>query len=241
MPVIFVKKQGEVQLDLPLSEVPKKNPVMPPEELYKKIDEFSRVRLSKNFIMRDFLFTAYGSAHGLHNYPMDNVAQVIKAGKELCSKVLEPILEKFGRFSITFGYQNRLQMEYEMKQPIKRHSSSPHHWDRGTYGQRVYARVDILPFCVEDGEVSKEDFAEWCMMNLDIDLFMQWDKSNVCCITISPSPRRVWLKWVKWGAGDNGSNKIDYWGVDFWTKVFPSLPNSKKPKYHPSHTKGAMW
>lgn len=224
----------------------RENSVAFDSHLYKQYEQLSKIRLSKNFILRDFLFSTEAAVCGHSNYPTDNVEQVIESGKQLCSKVLEPILSHFGRFAITFGYQNRTTMEREYSdhdKADKKHSSSPHHYDRGTFGygaDAVYARVDILPFCVEDGEVSKEDFARWCMMNLDIDLLMMWDRANIFCITISPKPRRVWLKWVPTGTGDNGGNKIEYMGMNYWKSTFPTLPPEQRPKFHPSATEGRM-
>lgn len=204
----------------------------------------ARTRLSPNFILRDFLLSTEAASLGHSNYPSDNVDQVIASGRQLCVQLLEPILERFGRFAITFGYQSRETIEHGWspeERAAKKHSSSPHQWDRGTFGASVYCRVDILLFCVEDGRITKEDFARWCMMNLDIDLLMQWQRSNVFCITISPKPRRVWLEWVPSGQGENGSNKIEHMGQDYWQNRFPVLPDDEKPKFRPSATNGRMY
>jgi hypothetical protein len=204
--------------------------------LYKKYEALCRERVSKNFILRDFLFSVEAAARGRSNYPSDNEEQVIKSAKLLCSQVLEPILEHFGRFAITFGYQARETMDQGLnaadREP-KRTSSNPHQWDRGTFGEDIYARVDILPYCVEDKQVTKEKFGRWVMYNLDIDLLMMWKASNVFCITISPKPRRVWQEWVPTGQGDKGGNKIVWMGRDFWNEQYPKLPIAKRPKYHP--------
>ena len=176
---------------------------------FRQYEDLARVRLSQNFILRDFLFSTESAVLGLSNLPEDN-EMVIRAGKALCEKVLEPILAQFGRFAITFGYQCREAIEYGIS-PDKLtnpHSSNPHQWDRFTHGNEVYARVDILPFCVEDGEVSKHEFAHWLMYNLEIDLCMQWRHSNGCCITISPLPRRVWLEWGSPSMGE--PRRTDY-------------------------------
>lgn len=195
-------------------------------------------RLSKHFILRDFLYSTEASLMGLANHPED-LDMVIRAGKALCEKVLEPITEQFGRPAITYGYACRDAIEagYEITNPK---SSAPHQWDRGTFDDEVYARVDILPFCVEDGLVSKHGFGRWLMYNLDIDLLQQWTHSNGFCITISPRPRRVWHEWTAYGKGDNGSNRIEIMGADFWTRVYPSLPEQDRPKYGPSCTGGEM-
>lgn len=210
---------------------------------YRDYDALSRTRLSPNYILRDFLFSTEAARFGHSNYPSDDVNQVIASGKLFCDKVMEPVLEKFGRCAITFGYMSRETIErgWTLEDRIsKKHSSSPHHWDRGTFGKEVYARVDILPFCVEDGHISRQDFGQWIMHNLDIDLLMQYRRSNVYCVTISPKPRRVWLEWVPWGHGDNGSNKIEYMGRDYWQNQFPHLSNAEKPKFQPSETSGKM-
>jgi hypothetical protein len=209
--------------------------------LCRQYEKLCLTRLSKNFILRDFMFSTEAAVAGHSNFPSDNVDQAKESGVQLCERVLEPILAQFGRFAITFGYQSRETMEL-LEQDFKDNptKSSPHHWDRGTFGTGIYARVDIWPFCVEDGDVSKVDFARWCMMNLDIDLFMMWRRANIFCITISPKPRRVWLEWVPTGQGTNGGNKIEHMGRDFWVNQFPQLPPEKRPLFHPSDTNGSM-
>lgn len=211
--------------------------------LYNQYESLCLTRLSPNFILRDFMFSAEAAACEHSNFPSDDVEQVIKSGKQLCTQVLEPVLEHFGRFALTFGYQNRITIERnwtDQERAAKEHSSSPHQWDRGTFGKEVYARVDILPFCVEDGQISKQDFAHWLMYNLDIDLLMQWRGSNVHCITISPRPRRVWLEWVPSGEGTDGSNKIEFMGENYWQQTFPTLPQGQQPHFYPSATNGSM-
>ena len=211
-------------------------------DILQSLEVFSRTRLSQNFIMRDFLYNNYDSVAGISNIPRDRDF-VIKSGKALCENVLEPILTKWGKFWITFGYQCKAGLEMaDPKMKDKPKGSSPHDWERGTYGKKIYCRVDIMPACVLDGEVSKKEFGEWCMDNLNIDLLMCWDKSDVFCITYSEYlPRRVFLKWVTYGAGDNGSNRIDIRGENWWTRTYPKLPLENRPKYHPSMSGGKMW
>ena len=211
--------------------------------LHRDYDKLSRTRLSPNFILRDFLFSTEVARFGYTNYPSDDVKQVIESGRQLCAKVLEPILEHLGRCDITFGYMSRESIErgwIPEDRISKKRSSSPHQWDRGTFGAKIYARVDVLPFCVEDGLVSRHDFGQWMMHHLDIDLLMQYHQSNVYCVTISPKPRRVWLEWVPWGRGDNESNKVEYMGRDYWQNKFLALTDEEKPKFSPSETSGRM-
>ena len=79
--------------------------------LYNQYESLCLTRLSPNFILRDFMFSAEAAACEHSNFPSDDVEQVIKSGKQLCTQVLEPVLEHFGRFALTFGYQNRITIE----------------------------------------------------------------------------------------------------------------------------------
>jgi hypothetical protein len=221
---------------LPDAVQPKRRAKVSPHQ-YEKL---ARVRLSKNFILRDFLFSTESAARGFSNYPEDP-DMVIRAGKALCEKVLEPVLAKWGRFWITFAYISREGIEHGLSESQRRanpHSSNPHQFDRKTWGDEIYSRIDILPICVEDGEVSKHEFGHWIVMNLDTDLLMQWRRSNVFCITISPKPRRVWLGW---GSPKLGEPRQEIFiGADFWQRVWPNLPQHQRPKFGPSHTGGNM-
>lgn len=206
----------------------------------KAYDKWTRTRVSKNFILREFLYSSRADYFGVSNKPSDMPEQVVKSAKALCEQVLEPILAKFGKFFITYGYQSRkiLDTLYPTNAPK---SSSPHQWDRGTFGSDIYARVDIVPVCVEDGEVTHEEFLEWVIYNTPADLLMFWRKTNTFCISIAPTPRRVALEWVQMGKGEGGSNKITYIGADFWKNVYPTLDQDKKPLHAPSATGGSMY
>lgn len=207
---------------------------------FRQYSALAKTRLSKNFVLRDFLFSTESAVLGLSNYP-EHPEQVILAGKALCEKILEPVLERFGKFSITFGYQSRETVEHGWS-PEKRqanlHNSNPHQWDRGTFGKAVYARVDIQPFCVEDGEVSKHEFGYWLMQNLDVDLLMHWHRGNVFCITISPKPRRVWIEWGDSSLGQ--PKRTDLMGTRYWREIYPILPEHERPKFAPSCTGGSL-
>lgn len=207
--------------------------------LVARYETLARTRLSKNFILRDLLFSTEAAALGFNNFP-EHPELVIAAGRAICETVLEPILAQFGRFAITFGYQSREASEAgslksSTSNPL---SSNPHQWDRQTFGTNVYARVDILPYCVEDQLVNRHEFGQWLIHNLDVDLLMQWKRSNVYCISISPKPRRVWLEW---GSAKRGEPRQEvFMGVNYWQAVYPYLPVSERPKFGPSCTGGRL-
>lgn len=206
----------------------------------EQFEALARVRLSKHYILRDFLFSTECAARGLSNYP-EEPDMVIRAGKEICAKLLEPIRERWGHVFITFGYQSREGIEWgwsKARREANQYSSSPHQWDRKTWGVQTYSRIDILPACIEDGNVSKHEFGNWLMHNLDLDLCMMWRRSNVFCLTLSPRPRRV---WVLWGNPQIGEPKQEMlMGAAYWREVYPYLPEDQRPKFGPSQTGGRM-
>lgn len=69
------------------------------------LTEFGRVRLSKSFFMRDFLFSDIAAIHGLSNVP-DDPDLAIAAGTQLCEQVLEPLQDRFGRLAIRSAYRS---------------------------------------------------------------------------------------------------------------------------------------
>ena len=69
------------------------------------LTEFGRVRLSKTFFMRDFLFSDIASIHGLNNVP-DDPDLAIAAGTRLCEELLEPLQDRFGRIAIRSAFRS---------------------------------------------------------------------------------------------------------------------------------------
>lgn len=80
------------------------------------LDDFGRTRLSKSFFMREFLYSEIANLHGIPNIP-DDPDLAIAAGTRLCTELLEPLQEVFGRIAIRYacrssavnGYGNEQQ------------------------------------------------------------------------------------------------------------------------------------
>ena len=70
------------------------------------LNDFGRVRLSKNFFMREFLYSDIAAIHGFSNIP-DNPDLAIQTGERLCQDLLEPLQEVFGRLAIRSGYRSK--------------------------------------------------------------------------------------------------------------------------------------
>jgi hypothetical protein len=69
------------------------------------LTEFGRIRLSKSFFMRDFLYSDIAAVHGLNNAP-DDPDLAVAAGTRLCEELLEPLQDRFGRIAIRSAYRS---------------------------------------------------------------------------------------------------------------------------------------
>jgi hypothetical protein len=68
-------------------------------------ENLGRVRLSKTFFMRDFLYSGIANVHRLVNLP-DDPDLAVAAGRALCVNLLEPLQETFGRLAIRSAYRS---------------------------------------------------------------------------------------------------------------------------------------
>src|SRR5882757_3671935 len=68
-------------------------------------EAFSRVRLSRSFFMREFLYSEIAAIEGMVNLP-DDPDLAIAAGRGLCENLLEPLQATFGRIAIRSAYRS---------------------------------------------------------------------------------------------------------------------------------------
>ena len=73
--------------------------------IVRGLEEFSRIRLSGSFFMRDFLYSDISNLHGIPNLP-DDPDLAIAAGRRLCAELLEPLQATFGRLAIRSAYRS---------------------------------------------------------------------------------------------------------------------------------------
>jgi len=98
----------------------------------KGLEELGRVRVSKNFFMRDFLYSEIANFYGIRNIP-ENPDLAIAAGTRLCEELLEPLQATFGRISIRSGYRspevNRIGNEKKHNCGSNESNYAGHIWD----------------------------------------------------------------------------------------------------------------
>jgi hypothetical protein len=72
---------------------------------YEALESLGRERLSASFFMRDFLYSEIANWHQLQNLPKFPV-HALRTGRSLCTELLEPLQERFGRIHIRSGYRS---------------------------------------------------------------------------------------------------------------------------------------
>ena len=98
----------------------------------RALEELGRVRLSKRFFMRDFLYSEIANYNGLQNSP-DDSDLAIAAGKRLCESLLEPLADRFGHIAIRSSYRskvvNRFGNENKLNCSRNEANYAGHIWD----------------------------------------------------------------------------------------------------------------
>ena len=96
------------------------------------LENFGRVRLSKSFFMRDFLYSDISQVYGIPNVP-DDRDLAIEAGKRLCQELLEPIQNHFGRIAIRSAYRSAAVNQYGNENKLNcasnEKNAADHIWD----------------------------------------------------------------------------------------------------------------
>ena len=77
----------------------------PNKAVLTALEDLGRVRLSKHYFMRDFLYSEVAVAHGIANVP-DCAELAIRAGRGLCENLLEPLHSIFGHVTIRSAFRS---------------------------------------------------------------------------------------------------------------------------------------
>lgn len=115
--------------------------------VFRQLEGLGRVRLSRHFFMREFLFSEVAASHGIANAP-DDAALAIEAGRRLCEELLEPLQANFGRLSIRSGYRstdlNDLCYSKRMGCASSARNFGRHIWDRRDAAGHVGAMACVV-------------------------------------------------------------------------------------------------
>ncbi|WP_187430518.1 hypothetical protein [Roseobacter fucihabitans] len=130
------------------------------------LETLGRVRLSKHFYMRDFLYSEIGNIHAVPNLP-PNPDLAIANGRKLCTELLDPLEETFGRTAIRSGYRspslNRYGNAHKLNCAANENPVECHIWDRGEGAQAIAGTSLVIPWFADQYAAGRDwrDLAWW--------------------------------------------------------------------------------
>ncbi|MDP1752758.1 MAG: hypothetical protein Q8L22_25180 [Reyranella sp.] len=125
------------------------------------LEKLGRIRLSRSFFMRDFLYSEIANSYGVPNIP-ENPDLAVEVGKRLCEELLEPLNATFGRIAIRSAYRsptvNALGNEKGHSCASNDKNHAEHIWDRpDSYGCRGAMACVVVPWFAD----RYADGADW--------------------------------------------------------------------------------
>jgi hypothetical protein len=167
------------------------------------IEDFTRVRLSRTFFVRDFLYSTIAAHHGLSNLPSDPET-FIAAGRQFCERILEPLQDRFGRIAIRSAYRseevNRLGQEKYGSCASNEANYAAHIWDRRSHaGNYLGASATIvIPAYLPHYELTGEwkPLAWWLHDNVDYHEMCFFKKLCAFNIGWRENPERRITNWI---------------------------------------------
>lgn len=142
---------------------------------YSALEDLGRVRLSRHFYMRDFLYSEISNFFGRPNIP-DDPDLAIEAGTRLCTELLDPLTETFGRIAVRSAYRscdlNHFGATEAKPQRCARNEANyaGHIWDRRDGKGRMGACASIvIPWFADQYDQGRDwrDLAWWLNDHLD--------------------------------------------------------------------------
>ena len=140
----------------------------PPKTMWS-LETLGRVRLSKYFYMREFLYSEIANIHRIPNIP-ENPELAIETGTRLCTDLLDPLEETFGRVAVRSGYRspqvNKFGNDNKLNCARNDNPLECHIWDRK---DRVAGASVVIPWFAAQYEKGRDwrDLAWWLHDHLE--------------------------------------------------------------------------
>ena len=160
------------------------------------LETLGRVRLSKHFYMRDFLYSEIGNFHRVQNLPRDPDLAIAN-GQMLCTTLLDPREETFGRLAFRSGYRapelNQYGNENKLNCARNDNPIECHIWDWGTGDDAIAGTSLAIPWFTDQYEAGRDwrDLAWWIHDHLPYSAM--WFFPKLCAFNLDwrPEPRRM--------------------------------------------------
>ncbi|MCQ0093642.1 hypothetical protein [Roseovarius sp. M141] len=164
------------------------------------LEDLGRVRLSRHFYMRDFLYSEIGSIHGIPNIP-DRPDIAIEHGRALCQTLLDPLQETFGRIAIRSGYRsavlNRFGNENGLNCARNAANQGSHIWD-GIGAAPGACTSLVIPWFADQYDRGRDwrDLAWWLHDHLEYSEIYFFPKLCAMNLTWSMKPLRTISSYI---------------------------------------------
>ncbi|KMK67900.1 hypothetical protein [Puniceibacterium sp. IMCC21224] len=157
------------------------------------LETLGRVRLSRHFWMREFLYSEIGNIHAVPNIP-DDPDLAIARGRALCETLLDPLQETFGRIFVRSGYRsaalNRFGNERRLNCARNDYPLECHIWDLPDVD--VAGASLVIPWFADRYAQGRDwrDLAWWLHDHLEYSEI--WVFPKLCAFNLSwrPKPTR---------------------------------------------------
>ena len=172
------------------------------------LTDFGRVRLSKSFFMRDFLYSEISNLHGIPNIP-DDPDLAIAAGRQLCDNLLEPLQDTFGRIAVRsafrscdvngFGAEQQKSGKAGYNCASNEANYAAHIWDRRDVDGRMGATACIvIPWFADQYESGRDwrDLAWWVHDHLPYSGMYFFPKLAAFNLNWSEAPERTISSYI---------------------------------------------
>lgn len=153
------------------------------------LETLGRVRLSRYFFMREFLYSEIANFHCLQNIPV-SPDLAIERGRSFCTNLLDPLEETFGRVGVRSGYRspevNRFGNENRLNCARNDYPLECHIWDLPDV--EVAGASIVIPWFVDEYEQGRDwrDMAYWLYDHLP---FAEvWFFPKLCAFNLSWRP-----------------------------------------------------
>lgn len=156
------------------------------------LETLGRVRLSRHFYMRDFLYSEIGNFHQKQNIP-NNPDLAIETGRAFCETLMDPLEETFGRIAVRSGYRspslNQFGNENKLNCARNSHPLECHIWDRGVGEERIAGASVVIPWFADRYDQGRDwrDLAWWMHDHLDYSEI--WFFPKLCAFNLVWRPR----------------------------------------------------
>ncbi|WP_299676886.1 hypothetical protein [uncultured Roseobacter sp.] len=165
------------------------------------LETLGRVRLSKYFYMRDFLYSEIGNMHQVRNVPPDPDL-AIDNGRRLCVELLDPLEETFGRLAIRSGYRSPDLNGYGNRNKLNcAANDNPiecHIWDRGRGEEAIAGTSLAIPWFTDQYENGRDwrDLAWWIHDHLPYSEAWFFPKLAAFNLVWRPTPLRTISSYI---------------------------------------------